>query len=114
MAKNDFTIKMIDFETFTKIAEECGRIGQTNCCHRLWKVAQSPINRQIWSHWRQTSHPNYEDERQISAHTDKIEEERERYMVGRMKKYVDSKHTYRYSKHTCRYSKHTYRYSKHT
>ena len=22
-----------------------------NCCQRLQKVAQSPINRQIWSHW---------------------------------------------------------------
>ena len=22
-----------------------------NCCQRLQKVAKSPINRQIWSHW---------------------------------------------------------------
>ena len=43
--------KMIDFGTFTKIVYECRRFGQTNCCHRLWKVDQSPINRPIWSHW---------------------------------------------------------------
>ena len=27
------------------------RFGQINCCQILWKVAQSPINRPIWSHW---------------------------------------------------------------
>ena len=27
LPKNDFTRKMIDFNTFTKIAEECGRFG---------------------------------------------------------------------------------------
>ena len=32
---------MIDYDTFTKIAEECGRFGQINCCQRLLKVAQS-------------------------------------------------------------------------
>ena len=41
---------MIDFDTFTKIAKECGRFGQIYCCQRLQKLAQSPINRQIWSH----------------------------------------------------------------
>ena len=30
---------------------KCGRFGKINCCQRLWKVAQSAINRQIWSHW---------------------------------------------------------------
>ena len=30
--------------------QECGRFGQTNCCHRLWKVAQSSIHCQIWPH----------------------------------------------------------------
>ena len=40
---NDFTRKMIDFDTFTKIA--CGRFGKIICCQSLWKVAQSPINR---------------------------------------------------------------------
>ena len=33
--KNDFTRKVIDLETFTKIALECGRFGQINCCQRL-------------------------------------------------------------------------------
>ena len=37
VAKKDFTRKMIDFDTFTKIAGECGRFGQTNCCQRLLK-----------------------------------------------------------------------------
>ena len=27
--------KMIDFDTLTKIAEECGRFEQINCCQRL-------------------------------------------------------------------------------
>ena len=39
--------------TFTKIAQECGRFVQTNCCQKLWKVAQSPANHPIWSHWPQ-------------------------------------------------------------
>ena len=42
---------MIDFDPCTKIALECGRFGQINCCQRLQKLAQSPKNRQIWSHW---------------------------------------------------------------
>ena len=33
---------MIDFDNFTKIALECERFGQINCCQRLRKVAQSP------------------------------------------------------------------------
>ena len=41
---------MIDFDTFTKIAHECGRFGQINFCQRLEKVAQSPINCPILSH----------------------------------------------------------------
>ena len=28
----------------------CRRFGQINCCQKLWKVAQSPINRPIWTH----------------------------------------------------------------
>ena len=31
----------------------CWQFGQNNCCHWLWKVAQSVINRPIWSHWMQ-------------------------------------------------------------
>ena len=38
MSKNDFTRKMIDLDTFTKIAYECGRFGQINCCQRLKKL----------------------------------------------------------------------------
>ena len=30
---------------------KCGQFGQIHCCHRLWKCAQSAINRPIWSHW---------------------------------------------------------------
>ena len=41
--------KIKDFDTFTKIAW-----GQIKYCQRLWKVAQSPINRPIWSHWYST------------------------------------------------------------
>ena len=26
-------------------------IWEINCCQRLWKFAQSPINHPIWSHW---------------------------------------------------------------
>ena len=33
-----------------KNCPKCGRFGQNNCCHRLWKVAQSAISRPIWSH----------------------------------------------------------------
>ena len=44
LPKNDFTRKMIDFDTFTKIAWEFERFWQINCC-------QSTINRPTWSHW---------------------------------------------------------------
>ena len=43
---------MIDFDTFIKIALECERFGEINCCQRLQKLTQSPINCPIWSHWR--------------------------------------------------------------
>ena len=56
VAKNDFTTKAKDFDTFTKIAWECRRFGQINCCQRLWKVAQSAINYPIWSHWLGITH----------------------------------------------------------
>ena len=42
---------MINFSTFTKLGKLCRQFGQINCCHRLWKVAQSATNRPIWSHW---------------------------------------------------------------
>ena len=50
VAQNDFTRKMIDFDTFTKIPYDFGRFVQNNSCQRLLKVAQSAKNRQIWSH----------------------------------------------------------------
>ena len=51
VAQNDFTRKIKDVDTVTKIAKECRRFGKINCCQRLKKVAQSPINCPIWSHW---------------------------------------------------------------
>ena len=53
VAQNDFTRKMNYLYTFTKIALECGGFGQINCFQRLWMVAQSAINRPIWSHCSQ-------------------------------------------------------------
>ena len=35
LPKNGFTRKMNDFDTFTKIALEWGRLGQINCYQRL-------------------------------------------------------------------------------
>ena len=55
LPKNDYTIEIKHFDTFTKIAEECRRFGQINCCQRLLRLAQSPINHPIWSHWFQNS-----------------------------------------------------------
>ena len=53
LPNDDFTRKVKDFDIFTKIAYNCGQFGQNNCCHMLWKVAQSAKNLPIWSHcWR--------------------------------------------------------------
>ena len=54
VAQKWFHTKNKDFDTFTKIALECWRFGQINCCHSLWKVASSPINCPIRSHWQQS------------------------------------------------------------
>ena len=35
LPKNDFTRKIKDFDTITKIAQEWGRLGLINCCQRL-------------------------------------------------------------------------------
>ena len=35
VAENDFIRKIIEFDTFTKIALQWGRFGQTNCFQRL-------------------------------------------------------------------------------
>ena len=32
---------MMDFDTFTKIPEECERFGQIKCCQKQLKVGQS-------------------------------------------------------------------------
>ena len=41
VAQNDFTRKMTDFDTFTKLLKNVGDWGQINCCQRVLKVAQS-------------------------------------------------------------------------
>ena len=38
-----------------KLPKICWQFRQNNCCPGLWKVAQSIINRQIWSHWSRTN-----------------------------------------------------------
>ena len=50
LPKNESTRKMKDFDTYTKITLNGGNLGNKNCCQRLSKVAQSAINRPIWSH----------------------------------------------------------------
>ena len=49
LPKKDFPRKMKDFWHLYKSCLKCGQFGQNNCCHRLWKDAQSAINRPIWS-----------------------------------------------------------------
>ena len=46
---NDFTRKIKDFDTFTKMPKSVEDLGKLNVS-RPWKVAQSPINSPIWSH----------------------------------------------------------------
>ena len=55
MPKTGFTRKMNDYDTFTKIDLEWGRLGQIHCRQRLKKVVQSPKYRPIWSHCRHCS-----------------------------------------------------------
>ena len=40
VAKNELTRKMIDFHNFTKIAQECGRLGQINCGQSYKKLSK--------------------------------------------------------------------------
>ena len=40
VTQNDFTRKMKDLDTFTKIAWKCGQFGQNSYCQGPWKVAQ--------------------------------------------------------------------------
>ena len=51
VVQNDFTGKNKDFHTLTKLPNNEGDFGQNNCCHMHQKVAQSAVNRHIWSHW---------------------------------------------------------------
>ena len=41
-------VKLLILTPLQKLPKNVG--GGINCCQRLWKVAQSPINRKIWSH----------------------------------------------------------------
>ena len=36
---------------FQKLPKNLGYLGKINCCQRLQKLSQSPINCPIWSHW---------------------------------------------------------------
>ena len=49
-SKKDLTRKVIILTPLQKLPKECGRFGQIDCCQRLQKLDQSPINRPIWSH----------------------------------------------------------------
>ena len=61
----NFTRKIIDFDTFTKIAMDCGRFGQINCCQR--QLAPSPINHPIRSHWPIQNNFRYSSNRRSSC-----------------------------------------------
>ena len=51
VAQKWFHLKMKDFLHLYKYCLKCGQFGQNKCCHRLWKVVQSAINRPIRSNW---------------------------------------------------------------
>ena len=42
---------MKDFDTFQKMPKNVGDLGKLIVAKGFEKVAQSPINRPIWSHW---------------------------------------------------------------
>ena len=44
VAQKWFHSKNESFWHFYKNCLKCGQFGQNDCCHRLWKVAQSAIN----------------------------------------------------------------------
>ena len=54
VAQKWFQLEKLNILTPYQNCLECGRFGQIHCCHRLWKVAQSPINRSMWSHCQGT------------------------------------------------------------
>ena len=45
------SLKRIMFSVTSKKQPNVGDLGKLNCCQRLWKVTQSPINHPIWSYW---------------------------------------------------------------
>jgi len=51
LPKNDFTRKSTAFDTFTKMSKNVGDLGKLIVAFGFKKVAQSPINCPIWSHW---------------------------------------------------------------
>ena len=42
--------KLMIMTPLQKLPKNVGDFGKINCCQRLQKLAQSPINRPIWSH----------------------------------------------------------------
>ena len=61
---------MIDFDTFTKIAEECGRFGQINYCQRLLKSYPKCKKRPIWPHWSHLTYPSLVSSNEFFFHED--------------------------------------------
>ena len=55
--KNISLVKFTILSPLQKLPKNVRYLGKINCYQRLWKVAQSPINRPIWSHRPQASRP---------------------------------------------------------
>ena len=53
--KRILVVKLKISTNLQKLPKMCWQFGENNCFHGLWKVAQSVINRPIWSHWRWTT-----------------------------------------------------------
>ena len=51
VAQKWFHYKNEWFRHLDKNCLKCEQFRQNNCCHSLWKVAQSAINRPIWTRW---------------------------------------------------------------
>ena len=50
VSQNDFTIKIKDFDTFTKMTKNVGDLGKLIDAKGFKKVTQSAKNRPIWSY----------------------------------------------------------------
>ena len=60
-----------------KLSKNVGDLGKLNCCQTLWKVAQSPINHPIWSHWsREPIFTQYCKSKVVMDRSDRIKKER--------------------------------------